>query len=611
MNCSWKDSCPEKHKQTICHNRRTTGNAPLKMLLLVAMGLLWGAMVYSQPDTAKVAARLAAVENSVFVDTAVRITLTDGITLSGTMARPRQQGAFPVILVVSCYPYEHSYDKKRCIAWADSGYAAIVVFARGREYSQGVFYPFENDAADNYDIIDWVSRQPWCNGKVGMYGGSYLGFTQWAAVKKLHPALKTIVPQASVAPGIDFPNAGGIFTTYVLRWLKYVRNRQYVDTVQMTNTERWNGLVTSHLLKGAAFNRLDSTEGHYDSVFQRWLVHPPADSFWQRMTPVKEEFARINIPILTTTGYFDSDQRGALYYYRMHHQFALDNGAANHYLLIGPYNHHGAQSGYVYRQMQGFTIDSAAALNMNELVSQWFHYCLRNGEKPAFLQDKVAVFVLGENKWRYFPSVEKMCSDTITYYLHKKKLLPGQQQQGKPLELCWSTKELIRDSLDIARNGGGTNGLLKHKSGLTFESDPLEKDIIWTGSPVANLWLSLSVPDADLRVSWWEVDKKGKWHLLTSENKRLSMSVEQGHRHSWVKDQVYHVQLDDAFWTTTVIKKGSSLRLLIAPLLNSASEINYGSSKEVSTQTIADGGPAVLRIYTDDKHPSHILLPVM
>lgn len=324
MNSSLNNSCLKKHKQTICHNLKTCLSTPVKGGFIAVLSLLGTMVVHGQSgkkDSLPLIAGKQQViaentveatgENAVVVDTAVKITLADGVQLNGILAYPRQQGPFPVILKISCYPYENKqYDRNRCKAWADSGYAAMVVFVRGKEHSGGVFYPFENDAADNYEVIDWISRQHWCNGKVGMYGGSYLGFSQWAAAKKLHPALKTIVPQAAVAPGVDYPVRNGVFTTYPLQWLKFVRNRAYLDTVQMNDVQRWKRLAANHLLKGAAFNRFDATEGHYDTVFQRWLAHPAADSFWQRMIPGKEEFAGINIPILTTTGYFDGDQRG-------------------------------------------------------------------------------------------------------------------------------------------------------------------------------------------------------------------------------------------------------------------------------------------------------------
>lgn len=581
----------------------------LKFVITGIAGMLFSLTVYSQPGKLSPAEEAAGYH----IDTAVRIPVSDGIKLAGLLVYPRkQQGPFPVVLMVSCYPYEEDYDKKRSKAIADSGYAAVIVYTRGKEKSEGIFYPFEKDAADNYEIIDWISKQAWCNGRIGMYGGSYLGFTQWAAVKKLHPALKTIVPQVAVAPGIDFPNPNGIFLPYALQWLKYVRNKPYLDIAQMRPGNQWPAINEQYLLKGYAFNRLDSTEGHADSVFQRWLAHPAADSFWQRMTPTKEEFARLNIPVLTTSGYFDCDQRGALYYYRMHQQYGKAEAIASHHLFIGPFDHYGAQGGHIGSEMAGYKIDTAAMLSQQQLIMQWFNYTLRGGTKPAFLQNRVSVFVLGENKWHYFPSVDQMNSDTLCFYPQPKAKLSEKPEPDNVLTINWNTTALGYNNAAVAKTGGFyDHQLLQKKQLLLFRSDPFEKDIIVNGSLVVDLYLSLSVPDADLVVSCWEEDKKGKWLLLGQQAQRLSQSEDRAVRTTWIKDQVYHVRLTEIPWISTQVKKGSKLVVLVHPQVKNNFQLNYGSSKDVSIQTVQNGGEAMLQVYTGSRYPSRILLPVM
>lgn len=295
----------------------------------------------------------------------------------------------------------------------------------------------------------------------------------------------------------------------------------------------------------------------------------------------------------------------------MHQQYACKEAAAKHYLLIGPYDHYGAQNGVVQKEISGHSIDSTAKLNMDQLVSQWFHYCLRNGEKPAFLQDRVALFVIGEQAWRFFPSVDKMNSDTLCYYLQPKGNLVPKQQPGKPLELSWNTRDFAGDSNSVTGEEMEMTMLLKRKQVLFLNSGPLGKEVIWNGSPVADLWLSLSVPDADLQISWWEVDSNGKWKLLSRQFQRLSLSKDKSIREPWTKDEIYHVQLKDAPWISTHMRKGSKLMLTINPLVSSLYQINYGSNKDVSIQTREDGGPVTLRVYTDADHASRILLPVM
>lgn len=112
------------------------------------------------------------------------------------------------------------------------GYASVIAYTRGVKTDAVDIVPYESAALDAYDVIDWISRQPWSDGQVGMYGGSYAGFTQWAVARLGHPALKTIVPQVSVSPGIGEPVENNVFVTQ----LAYNWPLTNVDYGQLPNT---------------------------------------------------------------------------------------------------------------------------------------------------------------------------------------------------------------------------------------------------------------------------------------------------------------------------------------------------------------------------------------
>ena len=109
--------------------------------------------------------------------------------------------------------------------FARHGYAFAVVDVRGRGNSDGEFEPFANDARDGHDVVEWLAKQPWCNGQVATWGGSYAGFNQWAILKEFPPHLSTTVPAAAAHPGIDFPMQQNIFGTYDVRWLAHPGRR--------------------------------------------------------------------------------------------------------------------------------------------------------------------------------------------------------------------------------------------------------------------------------------------------------------------------------------------------------------------------------------------------
>ena len=293
---------------------------------------------------------------------------------------------------------------------AAHGYIGMIAFTRGKRFTpENQIIPYEHDGADCYDVIDWITRQPWSNGKVGMCGGSYGGFTQWATAKYLHPALKTIVPSASAAPGLDVPMMNNVFENFVIPWIYYVTNNKFLDYADYNNTDRWDALFSNWYASGLAHRVLDSLTGRgTNSIFQRWIAHPSYDAYWHRMIPYRQDYARINIPVLTTTGYYDGGQVGAMYYFREHYKY---NKKADDYLIIGPYGHLGSQ-GFVGAppelDLGGYRIDEAANIPIHEIIFQWFDYILKGGKKPELLEDKINFEVMGSNEWRHVPALGKM-----------------------------------------------------------------------------------------------------------------------------------------------------------------------------------------------------------
>ena len=107
-----------------------------------------------------------------------------------------------------------------------------------------------------------------------MYGGSYSGFAQWAATKNLHPALKTIVPSVSAAPGLAEPMENGVFTNFLYPWPLYVSTNKFVNDSIYSDRNRYPGLYFNWFEKGVAFNKLDSLDGLDNVFFQKWFGMP-------------------------------------------------------------------------------------------------------------------------------------------------------------------------------------------------------------------------------------------------------------------------------------------------------------------------------------------------
>jgi putative CocE/NonD family hydrolase len=267
----------------------------------------------------------------------VLIKTATGVSLHAVVMRPApasgrfaQASKRPAVLFYTAYdaPFATNAGKKA----VEKGFVGVVVYARGIRGDLREWVPYERDGADLYDVIDWISRQSWSDGTVGMYGGSYTGFAQWATAKRLHPALKTIVPQVAVMPGYDTPMENNVCASFLcLNWPN--------DTAQ--NPPLPQDLYTRWYAQGSSYRSLDRLAGRPNATFQKWLQHPGYDDFWRSMIPTPSEFAAIRIPVLTTTGYYDGAQIGALRYMALHYQY---NPKAEHYLVIGPYDHRGASA---------------------------------------------------------------------------------------------------------------------------------------------------------------------------------------------------------------------------------------------------------------------------
>lgn len=306
-------------------------------------------------------AQLAAPADSIFIiQDSVLIPTRSGIDISAIIVRKKTNTTpLPAILFYTTY-YQGTGDNIFGKRSANRDFVGIVAYARGIRSDPKYYAPFEHEGTDIFDIIDWISKQSWCNGSVGMFGGSYTGYSQWATAKNIHPALKTIVPQVAVMPGYDFPMENNVPLSHILIWSNDIYNNEPLS----------RELFFDYFDKGTAYNKLDSLAGKPNPIFQKWLTHPAYDNYWKAMVPTPNEYSKINIPVLTTTGYYDGSQIGAIQYFKQHYRY---NRNADHYLLIGPYDHWGGQRKPVPNLM-GYVIDSVANIDMMELAYQWLEY---------------------------------------------------------------------------------------------------------------------------------------------------------------------------------------------------------------------------------------------
>lgn len=523
------------------------------------------------------------------------------VTITITKRRGNEQ-SLPVILTNNIYA--GAYDNalgKRAVAY---NYIGVVVNTRGKRNSNDEIEPFEHESEDLYDVIDWISKQSWCNGKVGMIGGSYLGFSQWAAVKKLHPALKTIVPQVAVGIGIDYPKSNNVFSTYMLQWISYVTNNKFTDELDLSNYTKWDSINTAWYKSGKSFRTLDSFNGKSSKIFQRWLDHPDYDEYWKQMIPYSTDFSKINIPILTTTGYYDADQLGALYYFKEHYKY---NSNPNHYLVIGPYDHGGGQN-YATNILYGYKLDEVARININDLAFSWFDYILKDGKKPELLKDKINFQVMDTNQWYHASTIDKTHNNNLILYF-KKDAKSNKLTKEKPEAIDFTTQTIDfknRKEEDIYFKTGKDS--VRINNAVVYQTEILDKDLIISGAFTAQLKASINKKDADITIKLIQIEPDKTVFYLSDYLGRASYAKNKEKRQLLRPNEIEIIPISNSTFVSKKIPKGSKLMAVLGINKDSNYQINYGTGKDVSEETIADAKePLEIKWYND----SYIEIPVM
>lgn len=518
----------------------------------------------------------------------VLITTRDGAKIAAIVIR-KKAALSPLPVVLLCNVYAGPRNMVDAREAAARGYVGVVVNPRGKSLSPDEFFPYEKDGQDVYDVIGWINQQNWCNGKVGMWGGSYLGFTQWAATKGgVHPALKTIVPAASVAPGIDFPMENNVNLNFTYSWTQYVGNNKYLDDTTYNDRNRWANLNFDWYDSGVAYRAMDSLDGITNKFFRRWLEHPAYDKYWQGMIPYQQDFAKINIPILSLTGYYDGGQISALYYLKEHYRY---NPRAEHYLLIGPYGHIECQGSPTAYSM-GYQLDQAAVIDIHKVIYEWLDYILKGGSKPTVLKDKINYQIMGTNTWGHAASLGKMSNDTLTFYLsetpyHERHLLT----MKKPARANFLTQTIDfadRDNQNNYYTPFIINEELLEGNGIAFVTDTFKHPFYVNGSFTGALKTMINKFDLDPTVALYECRADGSYVKLSHFIGRASYAKDKSKRQLLVPGKLEVIPFNNTRMISKKIEKGSRLLILLNVNKNPFEQINYGTGKEVSDENITD-----------------------
>jgi len=523
------------------------------------------------------------------IDRGVLIKTKDGATIAADVVRlKRLTSPLPAVMHFTIYasPELNIRDAKDA---AVRGYAGVFANSRGKYLSTDRIVPWETEVRDTWEVIDWISRQSWSNGKVGMFGHSYGGFAQWAAAKNLHPALKTIVPSSASFPGNGMPMQNNVFLNAQYAWPLQNTSDRYMGDPALGDRNRWNSLLVKWFESGRPLRELDAIDGTPNPIQQEHLRHPAYDRYWQDMQPYGREFAKIDIPVLSLTGYFDDAGSAAVNYLVEHYRHQRK---AEHYLVIGPYSHHGVLTSWKDATVNGYTIDPVANIDTLALVYQWFDHVLGGAPKPPLLKDRINYQVMGSNTWGHTPSIAKMADRTRRLYLTDRRdgdryVLADQRP---------AADGFVEQRVDFADRKTWlsvypANAYLDSPDApthVTYVSAPFDAPCSVSGLITGELKASIDRRDFDFTWSLYEAMPDGKLFNLSYYLGRASYAKNWTTRRLLEPGRIETLPFSRTPLVSRQLSKGSRLVLLLTVNKNPWAQVNHGSGKDVSDESIAD-----------------------
>jgi putative CocE/NonD family hydrolase len=547
---------------------------------------------------------LVAAENSrrYVSENDVRIPVRGSAVIHASVVRPGAKGTLPTLLRFTLDPAEDDAQRS-----AVKGYVGVTAYVRGRTPDgKGEVWPFVRDGEDAAAVIDWIARQPWSDGRVAMLGDGYSGYAAWAAARRKPAALKAIANIAAMAPGVDFPMAGQIYRNSMVRWAE---EHATAAPPQAADADL-DAPLSADL--GASWRALDARWyrgdrpywdvdrvliGKRSKLIRTWLTHPSHDLYWRKFLPTPEQFAQIDIPVLGIAGYYGAEA-GALYFYNEHRRHRPQ---ADTTLLIGPYDAASIRTGTA-AQLRGYTLDAAARVDLPELRYQWLDHIFKGAAKPSLLQDRVNYQVMGADQWRHVPALDSPDRARLRLYLD-----PSEKDGSNRLLTSPSDKADGRAQLSVNladRRDAHTpwpdalrTKQLPLRNSIRFVSDPLPKETEIDGSLRGQFDITPSRQDVDLVVSLYEQTASGDYQLLFEPyDFRASYAGHRRYRHLLRAGERQMLAFTTERATARKLAAGSRIVLVVGINKRPDRQINYGSGKDVNSETIADAKKRPVRV---------------
>ena len=564
------------------------------------------------------------------------IEMRDGVILYADIYRPEADGCYPVLLQRT--PYDKSLAKVGsldAIRGAKDGYAVVIQDVRGRYTSEGEFYTFVNESNDGYDTIESLAGEAWCTGKIGMYGGSYVGATQWLAALAKPPHLSAIAPAITSDDYYEgWTYQGGAFQlNFALSWALGLAafNIDNLSRVLGDLSSEHQCLIdsldafadTAHFLpleSVPAFARDDIAPYYRD-----WVEHYQNDDYWQRWN-IATAHANIDIPAYHQGGWYDIFLGGTLRnFIGMCGHAPTENTRNGQRLIIGPWMHDGVLAPKPGDVDFGLGA-GGAAIDIHGKLLRWFDHWLKGVDNGVDHDPSIELFVMGVNQWRSETEWPLERAKFTEYYFHSEGNAATDLNSGTLTTKLPDAEPADSFEYDphkpVPTQGGGLcchnaqvpfgafdqSKVEQRDDVVVYSTPPLDDDLEVTGPIRVILYAASSAPDTDFTAKLVDVSPCGRAINLTDGIVRARYRNSTEKAELLTPDEVYRYDID--LWATSnVFLKGHRIRIEITSSNFPRFDRNPNTGKPATNP--AEFNTATQTIMHDKDYPTHVRLPVV